>query len=239
MRQGFKDFQAVVRPPPPVFSLDIRPSNPSVYDDEFDGLILSGKWVDPTTTAAGQTNLIIFHDSWMRLEPATTGTASTGKHVFGIHQLSPTASFTVSARLADLGEGTDIRAGIFVSVGGAKGHVVGPFKQDGQLAYIGVTTVSNSADWSGYDAVLTTIGGGNWAPTWIRLRWDSSAGTLYYDWSQNGTEWRLGNSRASLSQPTQMGICIYANSGVIQANAAILCDWFRVIPGTAAFTSTP
>ena len=59
----------------PLLPFDIAPGTPHAKDDEFDGSSLDGKWTNPTTSAAGQTNTIVVANNWMTLEPATTGEA--------------------------------------------------------------------------------------------------------------------------------------------------------------------
>lgn len=208
--------------------LDIPPSSPHAKDDEFDGVALDGKWTDPLTSAAGQTNTIQVANGWLILEPATAGTGSTGKHVFGIRQASPTGSFTVTGKLATPGNGADVRAGIYVGIGGGRAHVCGPFQSDALVGAIAVATISNTADWSGWDSVNYTINPPHYWDTWAKIAWDASGGTLTFSFSVNGVTWKQFGQRTGMSQPDQMGIAIYSNGASVAANEQIACDWFRV-----------
>lgn len=225
---------------PTGFALDVPPVTPSSYDDEFNGTTLGAGWTDPLTSASGQDNTTTVNAGAMWFEPATTGTSSTGKRVFGIRKNSPSGSFTAWAKIhvASALE-SDIRAGIFVADSGGKAHVAGPFAQDNNAGMIGVSTYSESSDWSGYDGFLsgTSFTYGFYHPAWARLRWDSGSSTLYFDFSGDGVTWRNITSRGSLSQPDRMGICIYSNSGAIYANSVMGCSWFRCIDGSAAYTT--
>ena len=139
--------------------LDVVPGSPSTYDDEFTGTSLNGKWTNPLTSASGQTNTITVGNDWITIQPSSGAHSSTGKHVFGISQASPASDFTVMAKLAQGYTQADIRNGLFVGVGGAKGNVSGPFVQDVNPGFIGVTTISASADWSSYDGSNGTVNG--------------------------------------------------------------------------------
>lgn len=211
------------------FPLDEAPATPHSKDDEFDGPSLDAKWTNPLTSAAGQTNSISFVNGAIRIEPATSGIASTGKRVFGIRQAAPTGSFSVMAKILESGVGNDIRSGVFVGTAGGKGHIAGPFRQDGVPAYIGVTTISDTADWSAYDGSQSLAVGGAWyIPTWVRIRWDASASTIYWDYSQNGVIWTEASSRTGMSQPDRVGLCIYSNSATVLAHEWMAAEWFRI-----------
>lgn len=214
------------------FLLDAVPASPHALDDEFAGTSLDAKWTNPLTSAAGQTNTLTFLGGWMLLEPSASGSSSTGKHVFGIQQVAPTGDFTVMAKMVEGHQGSDIRSGVFVGIAGGKGHVVGPFLQDNSVGAIGVTTISDTADWSGYDGYLASFGGSLYV-TWIRIRWVSSSGTLFFDYSQiplqkGGTFWTAATSRTGQSQPNRVGLCLYSNSGAINADETMAFDFFRV-----------
>lgn len=220
----------IVYPDPPapdsgLLPLDVVPASPHAMDDEFTGSTLDAKWTDPTTSAAGNENTVAVSGGWLRISAVTAN-----KHVNGIRQAAPSGSFSVSAKMLDsLYAGNDIRAGLFVGIDGGKGHVCGAFQQDGGIGAIGISTVSNTADWSGYDGFLATTAGNTSIPTWVRIRWNSATSTLYFDASQNGILWKNITSRSGMSQPDQAGLCIYSNSGAIQTAELLLYDWFRVV----------
>ena len=218
-----------------VLILDNPPASPSTYDDEFPGSSLDVKWTNPLTSASGQTNTVTVANGGLIFEPATSGTSSTGKHVFGISQASPNVSFTVMAKLGENYGGSDIRSGVFVAKASGSAYICGPFLQDQQPGDIGVTSYSATADWSSYDghlqganAVIGTATGSHFLPTWAKIVWDSGGGTLTFYVSQNGMTWSKFDTRSSISQPTVMGICIYSNSGTINADKQFAAEWFRV-----------
>lgn len=217
---------------PAYYPLDIPPASSHAKDDEFTSTSLDGKWTSPLTSNAGNgvTNTLYGGGGWVGVESSTTGTGSISRRVVGIRQVAPTGSFTLTARLQDATVGGDQRGGIFVGIAGGQAHVWGPFSQDGQIGVIGVGSASETADWSAYDGFLTTIPTvtRSFMPTWCRIRWDSGASTLYFDYSQDGVIWRAGTSRSGQSQPNRIGLAIYSNGGTVQADSVLLCDWFRV-----------
>lgn len=210
--------------------LDLPPNSPHSKDDEFNAASLDGKWTAPLTSAADQGITVTMESSWTHFEPTTAGTSSTAKRVFGIRQAAPSGSFTITAKLVSGGiTPSALRTGVFVGIAGGKGHVFGPSKADGQVAAIGVTTVSNTADWSDYDGYLQGVGGSPVLPyTWAKIIWNSGAGSLEFQWSQDGVRFRTGATRTGQSQPDQIGIAIYCNGGQTVANEYLACDWFRV-----------
>lgn len=217
---------------------DIVPASPDADDDEFTGTSLDGAWTNPVTSAAGQTNTIVVANGWMVMEPATAGSSSTGKRVFGIRKVSPSGSFTVSAKITGNYTGSDLRPGIFVAKTGGGGYICGPAFQDTLAAVsIGFSGYSESADWGSYDGVhLVTIG-----PSlvrhmgWYRIRYDAGASTVYFDYSINGVVWRQFSSRGSVTQRDRMGIVLWSNGATVNADEQLAVGWFRVIDGSAAF----
>lgn len=220
--------------------LDIPPSSPDADDDEFPGTSLDGAWLDPVTSAAGQTNTITVGGGWLVLEPATAGTGSTGKHVFGIRKVSPAGSFKVSGKVTSNAISTDLRPGVFVAKTGGGGYICGP-GYSGSLGAvsIGFTGYSETADWGGYDGVhLVGTGGTGTSEPWLgwyRIRYDAGATTVYFDYSVNGVLWKNFASKGSVAQPDRMGVALWSNGGTIAADDQFGVGWFRVIDGSAAF----
>lgn len=208
--------------------LDVPPTSAHAKDDEFSGSSLDGKWTSPLTSNSGNTVTNTVANKQLVMVPNVSG-----KRAFGIRQASPSGSFTVMAKLVSGNiSGSDLRMGLYVGAAGGRGHIVGPFKQDGQVAYIGVSTLSNTADWSAYDGTLTGFGSGVSSvilATWVRIKWDAGTSTMTFYWSQDGVKWKTGTSRGSMAQPDQMGLVIYFNgAGGPSADEFLACDWFRV-----------
>lgn len=222
------------------YPLDVPPVFPSVWDDDFSSLALAPKWTAPTTSATGcgvTTVLTVPPLALPQTDDPGVGCLLLGpapgnssKHMFGVRQAAPSGSFTLTAKLYDGGGGNDVRAGIFVGTTGGKGNVVGPFLQDSQVRGIGVSTVSNTADWSGYDGYQTPTGFGTaqGVITWVKFIWDAVAATLAYYGSQDGSTWTSLGTRSSMTQPDQIGVGIYSNSGATGGDHILQCLWFRV-----------
>ncbi|SRR6266550_3399444 len=209
--------------------LDVVPSSPSAWDDEFPGSSLdTNKWTNPLTSAAGQTNALVVANDWVTFEPATAGSGSTGKRVFGIRQNGPTGDFTLMAKIQDGRSGDDARVGIFVAKTGGKAYVLGSQRSSGRLAnFNGITTYSESADWSAYDGVLDL----NVAPAWpgnIWFKLNFASGTLTAYYSGGGVFWTLLGSQGSVTQPDRIGLCMWANNSDVLADHGLGCDWLRV-----------
>lgn len=196
----------------PAYGLARPAAVPSAYNDSFADGILRPWWTNPCVP--GQTNAITFSPSGLMLFGAVAS-----KHVFGIRQKAPPSSFTVKGLLASAaaGSSSDVRAGIYVAVAGSTGNVVGPFAQDGGFDAIGVGTVSDSADWSGYDGYQgSNLGGTLTNFNWFRIVWDAAGSSLSFAVSTDGgATWSAIGTRGSMSQPTEMGICIFANTGIV------------------------
>lgn len=221
--------------------LDNPPGSPSVYDDEGSGS-LPGIWTDPLTSAAGQTNTITRANGWTLIQPATAGTASTGKAVFGIRQTCPAGSFSVSAKVFDLlsediSQTDDARTGLFVATTGGKAHVIGHQSSVNRAGdYMGITTYSESADWSTYDGTETFIApalttpGTSQTSYWYKFEWDAGTTTLTYYYSFNGVRWnKVGSRNTGVAQPDRIGVCMYANAADIRADHMFGYRWFRVV----------
>ena len=204
------------------FPIDKPPATAHAKDDEFTGSSLDPKWTNPTTSAVAACPVVVA-DGSLKLD-----TPASGIRVAGIRQSAPTGSFTVSTSVmySDTYE-FDIRLGLFAAVTGGKGHVVGPLPQDNSGGYIGVTTVSNTLDWSSYDGSLAggSVQGKRMGR--YRLRWDSATSTIYWD-EYRGNGWvNLGN-RTGMTQPDQIGLCIYANGTMGASTPEMYVNWFRV-----------
>jgi len=207
---------------------DVPPAIPSQWDDEFTSSVLGSKWIVPTTSGAGCGVATALGGGWVSVGPAA---GLSSRRMFGIRQAAPTGSFTLTAKLCDsTATVNDDRAGIFVGINGGKGNVAGPFRQNVACNAIGVTTASNTADWSSYDGYQGAAFGSTPANTiaWIRIVWNASAATLSFYASLNGNAWTNLGSRSSMSQPDQIGIGIYSNSAATNTSQTIQCDWFRV-----------
>ena len=205
----------------------MAPGSPSTWDDEFSGSSLDAKWTNPLTSASAQDLTLAIANGWMTFEPATTGSGNTGKHVFGIRQNGPTGDFTVMAKIQDSRAGDDTRVGIFVAKTGGKAYVLGSQRQNGRIAnFNGVSTYSESADWSGYDG-LDIFAGPAWPSNlWYKLVFASGTLSAYY--SAGGLFWGFLGSQGSVTQPDRIGLCIWANTGDTIADHILACDWFRV-----------
>lgn len=214
--------------PAALVPLDAAPTSAHAQDDEFSGSALDAKWTNPGTAAAGQGNSVAVGSGWLKLEPATAGSADTGKRVFFIRQAAPAGNFTIMAKIADGRAGDDARVGIFVAKTAGKAYVLGSQRQNGRIAnFDGVTTYSETADWSGYDGVLDLWTSPAWpGPIWLKLVFAGGTLTAYY--SASGVSWTLLGSQASVTQPDRIGLCLWANTPGILADHELGVDWFRV-----------
>jgi hypothetical protein len=222
------------------FPLDVPPGSAHAKDDEFEdatgqsgaGNGLDAKWTDPLSSGAGLTLTRAFANKWLNFEPATSGTASTGKHMFGIRQAAPTGSFTISCRMAGghAYSNDDTGGGIFMArTTGTKLNTIGWYAQSNSpWRAIGAATYSESADAGGYDGFVVDAGYVNTDTAWYKMVWDAGAGTIAYYASVDGADWILLNTRSSQSQPDRIGLCLYGNGGTIKANHRIFVKWFRV-----------
>lgn len=214
-----------------VLPLDVVPGSPHASDDEFAGGSLDGKWTNPAVTANGLT-LVVAND-WVIFEPDTSGTGSISGRMFGIRQTAPSGSFKIMAKIAASPSqtGTDSYDGLFVGVSGGKGHVLGLGRNvSAGLANMAATTYNEGGtDWSSFDGYNNTAGiTQGYHVTWFRIRWDASASTLFFDYSVNGMKWERWLSRTGMSQPTSIGLGMYAQSNSFRADKAMGADWFRV-----------
>lgn len=212
-----------------VLPLDFEPATAHAKDDDFTALTLDPKWTNPVTTGVGLGVAIGFDSSWLSIEPSTAGSASTGLHgIFGIRQPAPIGSFSISAKIVDDGTGDDTRTGIFVAdtVSG-KGHILGIQRQNSRAANANGFTYSETADSSGYDGYDTYVG-----PMvtlcWLKIKWDAASSTFIFYYSLDGGAWVQLNTRSGMTQPTRIGLGLWANSSDVKANHILRADWFRV-----------
>jgi hypothetical protein len=218
---------------PTLLPLDVPPSSPSTYDDEFNGTSLDAKWTCPLSSGADLGVSTTLSGGWMFMEPSTTGTASTGKRAFGMRQNSPTGSFTVMAKIANDLKPDDVRCGILVARTTATAWAVVsgldyPASGKGAQA-IGIGSYSETADCGAYDNWYQQVAGHPEHALWVKCVWDSSAGSLKFYYSMNGVHWAPSwVSRTGLSQPDRIGIIMYANNANTVADHRIGVDWFRV-----------
>jgi hypothetical protein len=227
--------------------LDTPPAVAHAKDDEFTSPTLDVKWTSPANSLSGLAITQTQAGSWIFIEPATAGTSSTGlKGVFGIRQAAPTGSFTITCKSSDLAcqvNSTSVDASncLWVATSGGKGYLLrwnsmqlSPFIPVAD--FLAISTYSDTADWSGWDA--GSIGAApnnslNWTQRagalWARLIYDAGAGTLTAQASSNGLAWITMNVvKTSVPQPTRMGIGIYSNSTTVYADHKVAYDWFRV-----------
>ncbi len=216
--------------------IDGSPLTAHAKNDEFAGTALDAKWTSPATSTRPVT--ITFDNSWIYIEPATTGTASTGSRGgFGIRQAAPSGSFTVSARIINGTGGTngittdDALVGIFVAraTTPSGSHMFGYRETIPRIAEVLDFNYSNTTDWGaflGYNP--RTNSDQQQYGSWYRVAWDASASSLSFYYSTNGVYWKLLATRTSQSQPEYIGIGIWANTANIIANHSVACDWFRV-----------
>lgn len=219
-----------------VWPLDIPPTSPHAKDDEFTGNSLDAKWTNPITSAAGCNLTLAVSNGWVLFEPATAGTSSTGKlGAFGIRQVSPTGSFTISAKIEDLlTESSDNSvAGIWVGIGGNRAWVLGYNTSSPAIAYaLEASTYSEAAEWGAYTAgtntsvalATTTTRNGKW----YRIKYEAGTTTLSFYYSPNGVDWKLLTTATGVAQPTRMGLGIWSSAANVLAHRQLGCGWFRV-----------
>lgn len=211
---------------------------PTAWDDDFPGTSLNARWTNPLTSAAGQGLTLAVSGGVLTFEPATAGSSSTGLRTFGIRQNSPTGNFSVWAEVADSEAGDDARVGIFVAKTGGKAYVIGSQRQSTRLAnYTGVSTYSETADWSAYDGSTDAYGlnpsSGAINPlaayNWFGLVYNG--GFLYAMvgvFLGGSVHWQLIAISASVTQPDRLGLVIWANTANVLANHQLACRHFRV-----------
>jgi len=194
--------------------IDVPPSAPSAYDDEFTGVALDAKWTkNPIVTA----NAIAVTVSSGRLIIAPNNYAATAR-TYGIAQVETGGgSFKIWAKMSSPKGGTDAYNGLFVGVTGGVSQVfgIGP-NASAALAQMGTTAYNEGgSDWGAYDgsnnAAGNPTGFASTMPMWYRMRWDAGATTLYYDYSTDGDQWLNWSSR-SFAQPNRIGLVLYAQS---------------------------
>jgi hypothetical protein len=207
--------------------LDQPPASAHAKDDEFDGSALDGKWTNPISSGTGLDLTLAVAKSWVIFEPTTSGTASTGKRIFGIRQVAPTGSFTISGKFSTDPLNDDARAGLWMA------------KSTGQVNFLGcgigitvraegTNTYSESTDWGVYDGFQVIAAHAITEPYWLKMDWDTGTSTIRWWFSLNGVTWRLLTSRGSQVQPDRMGIGMWSHAGTITADHQMGCDWFRV-----------
>lgn len=220
--------------------LDVVPASPHTLDDEFPGSSLDGKWSTITSNAGNETSATVAN-GWCVIEPNISGSGSTGKRAFGIKQTAsvPAGDFQIMAKMArqDVGAG-DTRIGIFVATTAGKAHLVGfdtRTTQKFEAMAISVTTYSATADWSTYDGTYASYGLADnlYKMAWFRLRWNSATSTLYWDVSYNGVLWTNLGNRASLAQPTAVGIVEYDTGATVPKDEQCAVKWFRCLASAA------
>jgi hypothetical protein len=216
------------------FPLDVVPTSPHAKDDEFPGTSLSGIWTNPAVTANGLTLSVA--NGWLSFEPDTAGTGSLSGRFFGIRQAAPAGSFSIMAKVASFPSQagvTESYDGVFVGVSGGKGHVFGIGRGTAQasLANMGATTYGEGAsDWSAFDSYNNTDQnqGRGFLTAWYRIEWVVGTGALSFFFSFNGFKWEGWLSRTGQSQPTSIGLGMYAQGNSFRADKAMAAKWFRV-----------
>ena len=217
--------------------LDVVPGSPNAKDDEFTGSSLDAKWTSPISSVAACATTVPVANGWVTIEPTTSGTGSTGSNgAWGIRQVSPTGSFTISARIADGhsdGGTDDGRAGIWVAKTGGKAYIVGHQDSVPRIVnYDGITTYSETAAWSGFDGTDAFIAAPQnqiYHGCWYKIVWNATASTLNFYFSTDGIRWnKVSTGIGSVTQPDRMGIGIWGNAANIRADHSVSADWFRV-----------
>jgi len=209
--------------------LDVPPTTPSAYDDEFTTGV-AGKWTVPLTTAVGTTTSSL-SGGWAKIK-SSLPSGSVGRGPVGMRQSISAGSFQIMAKLAVLGGGTDARVGLFVArTANTQAHVWGMNRDQNLLVdAIGCASYSESVAWGAYDGYDSSGGGAaSGFAVWYRIRYDATLSTLYWDYSTMGLEWVNWGSRASQSQPDRIGFAIYANTA-FTFSEAMYAEWFRYLP---------
>lgn len=207
---------------------DVPPASASTWDDEFEGApssALDPKWTIPCTSAAGCGVTAVICGGSVVLTAVAGAT-----HGIGMRQASPSGNFTITARMIDLGPTTDdVRYGIYAGIAGGVGFTSGGSRQSGpSFNAIGITTISDTADWSGWNGFEVQTGGFiDRSPMWSKLVWNGSV--LTPSFSMDGTHWTAtGGTQALGSQPTEIGLVMFSNTAATVAWHSLLVDWFRV-----------
>jgi hypothetical protein len=205
------------------FPLDIAPTSPSTWDDEFNGTSLDGKWTagfNSITTTVG--------NGLLQLQVNVIN-----KHAYFIRQVAPTGSFTVTAKLAQVVpvKIDDSREGIFMARTASSVALTCGYDNSNntQAMFIEHSNYSESADWAGYNGNYVSAGQqGLGLFYWYRMRWVTGSSTIFTDYSANGTIWYNFGSRTGQSQPDRVGIVVECNSGDAKLTQGMLVDWFRI-----------
>lgn len=209
--------------------LDVKPTSPSALDDEFDGTTLDPKWAPATSHVNAATSTTVTNGR-LFVEPAATGTASTGRGGFGLRQVAPSGSFSASVKVMDGSNVDDARVGVWVaSTSNAKGHILGSQMFNNRFANANDFPYSDTEEWGAFSGLDTFPSTGAATGTgWYRIRWDATAGTFTFEYSRNGFFWLTLSTRTGQVQPDRVGLGIWANEAAIRANHAAAFEWFRV-----------
>jgi hypothetical protein len=213
------------------YYLDIAPGSAHAKDDEFTAASLDTKWTNPLSSGTGLTlSTTTAGDGWLVMEPATSGTSSTGKHLFGIRQAAPTGSFSISAKVGGGKYDDDTGHGLFVArTGNSQAYSLGHYSNSFLAARgIGFANYSETADAGAFDSTNQDYAVGWWGITWFKMVYDASGSTLNFYWSGDGCDWVLVWTKTSVLQPDRIGLAMYSNSGTVVANHKMFVDWFRV-----------
>jgi hypothetical protein len=229
----------------PVKPLDVRPATDHAKDDNFDDTTgqsgpsngLDSKWTSPLSSGTDLGVTLLIQDHFLSMTPTTSGTSSTSKRMFGIRQAAPTGSFTLTAKTRMIQwndtSNTDTGVGIFVArTADTKMHTIGKYSNSlgNDARAIASAGYSETADTGAYDGFFSDAVSMGGRQMWYvyRIIWDSGAGTLTFDWSDDQVNWVNLTTRSSQSQPDRIGICMYANDASIRANLVGTYEWFRV-----------
>lgn len=208
--------------------LDEPPVTPHAKDDEFPGTSLDAKWAIPITSAANCGTSATVQNGKLSIEPSTTGSVTINQHgAWGIRQAAPTGSFTVSAKFRDqFVGGDDSRTGLWVA-NATNAYLHGPCMVVPRIYDGVICTYSETANWGNSAGGPLTIAGLNLGWLWVKLSYDAPTQVLTYWYSTNGVKWRLGGTQNAVSQPTKIGLGLWANTAMI-ADHDLAIDWFRV-----------
>lgn len=209
-----------------VLPLDTAPGSPHAKDDEFSGNSLDAKWTSPMTSDSSAAISNTFSNGVLFMNNTQSNTRGTG-----IRQNAPTGDFTISAKVSELVNSGDVRAGIWVArTANNNINMIGMDVNQNLIANAISADggYSQTAAWGGFSGINTSTSPTSWMPVWLRIRWVSGSSTLFFDYSGNGLGWTNLTSRTSQSQPDRIGIMTWSNSTNEQANHTLAVDWFRV-----------
>ena len=184
----------------PVAPLDVEVFN-DPDTDHFDGIALDASWTSPAVS--GQAVTVTVANSTVTIEPAATGTASTGSRgCFGIRKPVAGGDFDVSAKVIDNGSqgGTDDgRIGIWAGDPGNSGQIIGFQNSNTRLVNANqFATFSITAEWGANQVDNFLFPGVPPYAFWYRMVYTAAANTLDMYFSPNGISWYVSCNHAAI-----------------------------------------